>query len=185
MSKKPSSPQKTTSPHKTTSMGPIVSSSFLASGALPVLSEFEFGLILISHAFQRWMVRCMAAAGYPDLSPIDVLVLHSVQHRSKPKRLADICLVLNIEDTHVVSYSVKKLERQKLISSHKQGKEKMIAMTAAGAKACEQYKEIREALLVEPVISLGLDEATLSRIASQMRTLSGYYDQGSRSAASL
>ncbi|MCA3674350.1 MAG: transcriptional regulator, partial [Methylobacterium sp.] len=41
-------------------LGPIVSSAHLASGASPSLSEFEFGLILVSHAFERWMVRCMA-----------------------------------------------------------------------------------------------------------------------------
>ena len=84
-------------------VGPIVSSSHLASGATPGLSEFEFGLILASHAFHRWMVRCMAAAGMPDLSPLEVLVLHNVDHRAKPKRLADICLVLAVEDTHLVS----------------------------------------------------------------------------------
>ncbi len=53
-------------------LGPIVSSGHLASGALPALSEFEFGMIMTVHAFNRWMVRCMAAAGVPDLSPLDV-----------------------------------------------------------------------------------------------------------------
>ena len=91
-------------------LGPIVSSAHLAAGAMPTLSELEFGVILLGHAFERWMVRCMAAAGVPDLSPLDVLVLHSVAHRERPKRLADICLVLSIEDTHLVNYSVKKLE---------------------------------------------------------------------------
>ena len=165
--------------------GPVVSSSHLASGALPALSEFEFGLILVSHAFHRWIVRGMTAAGLPDLSPMDILVLHSVQHRSRAKRLADICLVLNIEDTHIVSYSVKKLERMKLVSSRKHGKEKLIASTEGGAKACETYGAIRDALLVEPVLSMGLDETTLSRIAAQMRMLSGSYDQAARAAASL
>ncbi len=131
------------------------------------------------------IVSGMAAAGLPDLSPIDIMVLHSVQHRSRPKRMTDICLVLNIKDTHVVSYSIKKLERLKLISSHRQGKEKLVTSTAAGTKACEKYKVIREALLIEPIASLGLDEATLSRMAGQMRTLSGYYDQAARAAASL
>ncbi len=98
-------------------LGPIVSSGHLASGALPALSEFEFGMIMTVHAFNRWMVRCMAAAGMPDLSPLDVLVLHNVNHRGKAKRLADVCLVLNIEDTHVVSYSLKKLEKLKLVKA--------------------------------------------------------------------
>ena len=90
--------------------GPVVSSAHLAAGAMPALSEFEFSTIMLSHAFERWIIRCMAAAGVSDMSPVDVMVLHTVHHRSKAKRLADICLVLNIEDTHVVSYPIKKLK---------------------------------------------------------------------------
>ena len=67
--------------------GPVVSSAHLAAGAMPVLSEFEFGVIMVSHAFERWMVRCMSAAGVPDMSAVDVLVLHTVYHRGKAKRM--------------------------------------------------------------------------------------------------
>ena len=165
--------------------GPVVSSAHLAAGAMPALSEFEFGAIMISHAFERWMVRCMAAAGVADMSPVDVMVLHTVHHRSKAKRLADICLVLNIEDTHVVSYAIKKLGRLKLVSSLKQGKEKLIATTEAGARVCQRYHEIREALLVRSVAAMGLDQQVLSGIAAQMRVISGHYDQAARAAASL
>ena len=165
--------------------GPVVSSAHLAAGAMPALSEFEFGAIMVSHAFERWMVRCMPAAGVPDMSAVDVLVLHTVYHRGKAKRMADICLVLNIEDTHVVSYAVKKLARLKLVTSRKQGKEKFISTTEAGAQACRRYHEIREALLVRSVGTMGLDQAALSRIAAQMRVLSGHYDQAARAAASL
>lgn len=169
----------------TSLLGPIVSSAHLASGASPALSEFEFGLILVGHAFDRWMVRCMAAAGVKDLSPLDVLVLHTVNHRSRAKKLADICLVLNVEDTHTVSYALKKLERLKLLKAGKAGKEKTVTITEAGEKACLAYREIREALLVRAVRSLGLDEAVLHDVAQRMRALSGHYDQAARAAASL
>ena len=96
------------------------------AGLMPALSELEFGLILLGHAFDRWMVRCMAAAGVADLSALDVLVLHTVNHRDRPKRLADICLVLNIEDTHLVTYAVKKLQAHGLVASgrQRQGKDR-------------------------------------------------------------
>ena len=42
---------------------PVVSSAHLAAGRSPGLSEVEFGLNLATMAYQRWMVRCMAAAG--------------------------------------------------------------------------------------------------------------------------
>jgi predicted MarR family transcription regulator len=166
-------------------LGPIVSSGHLASGALPALSEVEFGMIILSHAFSRWTVRCMAAAGVPDLSAIDVLVLHNINHRGKPKTLADICLVLNIEDTHVVAYALKKLERLKLIKSGKRGKEKLVLITAEGEAACHRYSTIREALLVKSVLSTEVSSDTLSQMASRIRALSGHYDQASRAAASL
>jgi len=166
-------------------LGPIVSSGHLASGAMPSLSEFEFGLILCSHAFERWMVRCAAAAGVPNLSPLDVLVLHNVNHRAKPKKLADIGLVLNVEDTHLVNYAVKKLTGLGLVKPGRAGKEKIVAITPKGEATCLKYREVREALLVKAVLGTGLDPAKISEIAARLRALSGHYDQAARAAASL
>lgn len=164
---------------------PIVSSAHLAAGALPSLSELEFGLILLGHAFDRWMVRCMAAAGVPDLSPLDVLVAHTIAHRDKPKRIADICLVLGIEETHVVTYSVKKLEGLGLVTSRRSGNEKSVTLTRKGEDVVRTYTRLREQLLVSPVKSAGSDPHRLSEIAALMRAMSGHYDQAARAAASL
>jgi len=169
----------------TRTLGPIVSSSQLAQGAMPSLSEFEFGLIMASHAFERWMVRCMTATGIAGLAALDVLVLFSVHHRTKPKRLADICLVLNIEDTHLVTYAIRKLEKAGLVMSGKSGKEKTVVLTDKGDEVCRNYREVREQLLVETIKSLGLKAETASALARELRVLSGHYDQAARAAASL
>jgi predicted MarR family transcription regulator len=170
---------------KAAESAPIVSSAHLAAGAMPALSELEFGLILLGHAFDRWMVRCMAAAGVPDLSPLDVLVIHTIAHRDKPKRLADICLVLSIEDTHLVTYSVKKLSAHGLIASGKSGNEKVVSLTKRGEEMIRAYTRLRERLLVAPVKSSGSDSQRLSEVAALMRAMSGHYDQAARAAASL
>lgn len=167
------------------SVGPIVSSAHLAAGASPGLSEVEFGLILAGHAFERWMVRCMAAAGVPDLSPVEVLILHTVRHRDRPKKLADVCLVLGIEDTHVVNYAIKKLTASGLVTSRRVGKEKVVTATRDGAAACLRYHEIRERLLIRPVKSTGLPDPMLSELGALLRALSGHYDQAARSATTL
>jgi predicted MarR family transcription regulator len=165
--------------------GPIVSSAHLADGALPALSELEFGLILAGHAFERWMVHCMTAAGEPGLTAIDVLVLHSANHRGRPKRLSDLCIVLGIEDTHVVIYALKKLEKRGLVRGTRSGKEKLISTTEKGVATCMRYRDIREQLLVESVRGLGLDPNVTSTVAAMLRALSGHYDQAARAAASL
>ncbi len=165
------------------SFGHIVSSSHLAEGILPELSELEFGLIIAGHAFDRWVVRAMAAAGYPGLSPLEVLVLHSVRHRTRPKRLADICLVLNVEDTHTVNYAIRKLVKAGLVREGRVGKEKCVEATEKGAAACARYKDVREAMLLDAVTAAGIAPAELHRVAALLRLMSGQYDQAARAAA--
>ncbi|WP_413774626.1 winged helix DNA-binding protein [Mesorhizobium sp. AR10] len=143
----------------------------------------EFALTMSNHAFHRWMVRCMSAAGGPDLAALDILVLHLVHHRMRPKSLADISLVLNIEDSHLVTYSVKKLVGHGLVTGGRKGKEKTITTTSQGEELCRRYAEVREALLVRAVQQLGLDPAEVSRLAGLLRAISGSYDQAARAAA--
>jgi predicted MarR family transcription regulator len=147
------------------------------------LSEFEFGLIVAWNAFSRWAVRCMAAAGVSDLTITDVLLLHHVNHRARNKKLADICFVLNYEDTHVVSYSLKKLVAAALVRTDKVGKEVLYSPTSAGEQAVADYRRVREQCLVD---SLDTElNAPIGELARLLRTMSGMYDQAARAASSL
>jgi predicted MarR family transcription regulator len=169
----------------TNKVGPVVSAAHLADGALPPLSEVEFALTIVSNAFQRWIVRGMAAAGLPGLAPLEVLILHAVNHRDREKTLADLCMMFNIEDTHVVTYALKKLQRLGLVAGGRRGKEKTAKVTPAGADVCRRYREVREALLVDSVKRLNVAGPELSEIAALMRALSGQYDQAARAASSM
>lgn len=173
--------QKPTAP---TPIGPIVSASHLADGGLPALSEMEFALVILSNAYQRWITRCTAAAGGEGLSGIEVQILHAVNHRERDKSQSELCMMFNIEDTHVVAYALKKLGALGLVEPGRRGKERTARITKEGAELCLRYRALREKLLVESVASLGLDEARVSEIAGLMRVMSGQYDQASRAAAS-
>lgn len=163
---------------------PIVSSSHLASGGSPALSEVEFSLTLAANAFQRWMVRCAAAAG-AQLSPLEILIVHSVRHRDRPKRFLDILLVLHIEDTHLANYAVRKLVAAGLVTTRREGKEKVVEVTEAGMQFCDRYRELREQLLVESVVASGVTEKRMSEVATLLRLLSGDYNQAARAAATM
>jgi predicted MarR family transcription regulator len=163
----------------------IVSSRHLASEQGWQMSEFEYGLILSFNAFNRWMVRCMAASGQKEMSPLDILVLHNINHRSRDKRLSDICFMLNIEDTHLVNYAVKKLLKAGLVVGEKHGKEMFYATSETGAQLCETYRQVREECLLSSMKNIGLNQDEIRKVASMMRSLSGIYDQASRAASSL
>ena len=161
----------------------IVSSSHLVSPKSVELSEFEFGLIVAWNAFSRWAVRCMAAAGCADLTITDVLLLHHLCHRARNKKLADLCFVLNYEDTHVVAYSLKKLVAAGLALTDKVGKEVFYRPSESGEACVQRYREVREACLVESLDSQR--NPALGELATTLRTMSGQYDQAARAASSL
>ena len=164
---------------------PIVSSAHLVSPQSAQLSEFEFGLIVAGNAFHRWILHCMSAAGLKDLTPLDVLVLHHVTHRARDKRLADICFIMNVEDTHVINYALKKLQGLRVVESKKSGKEVTYACTAEGQAYVDRYRAVRETCLIN---ALKADESLnrdIGELARLLRVLSGMYDQAARAAASL
>ena len=142
-------------------------------------------MILAGHAFHRWMVLCAAAAGAPGLSATEVLILHTVHHRGRPKRQAEILLALAIEDTHIATYAIRKLQSAGLVATSRVGKEKLVTATEAGAVLCGRYAEVREQLLARSVDGSGPSAAALSEVAALLRTLSGHYEQAARAAATL
>lgn len=162
----------------------IVSSAHLADGAAPALSELEFSLTLAATSYQRWISRCAAAAGI-QLSPIEVLILHTVRHRDRAKRLNDITLVLDIEDTHLATYAIRKLEKAGLIETRREGKEKLVGATEAGRQFCDAYRTVRERVLATPLAADGPGEQALSDAADLLRRVSGQYNQAARAAATL
>jgi predicted MarR family transcription regulator len=164
---------------------PIVSSAHLVSPDSAQMSEFEFGLIVAGNAFHRWVTHCMSAAGLKDLTPLDVLVLHHVTHRARDKRLADICFIMNIEDTHLVNYALKKLQSLGVVASSKHGKEVTYAATEAGRQHVERYRLIREDCLIAALKADDGLNRDIGELARLLRVLSGMYDQAARAAASL
>jgi len=164
---------------------PIVSSMHLLSPVSAELSELEYGLIMTSNAFNKWMSRCMAAAGVDDMTALEVSLLHHVNHRERKKKLADICFVLNIEDTHVASYSLKKLVSRGYVTTEKSGKEVLFSTTEAGRELCAKYRGIRETCLMSTLPESGLTNQQISEAAQLLRSVSGIYDTAARVAASL
>lgn len=163
----------------------IVSSHHLVSARCAELSELEYALIVTSNAFNKWMVRCMTAAGEPDMGAFDVSLLHHVNHRNRKKKLADICFVLNVEDTHVVTYALKKLAKAGYVTSEKAGKELFFSTTEKGKALCMRYRDVRETCLINTLAESGISGAAIGETAQLLRTVSSLYDTAARAATSL
>lgn len=146
------------------------------------LSDFEYTLIIVSFGFWRWVETCMAAANVRGLSALDSLVLHAVNHRARGRRLSEICTVMNIDESHLVAYALKKLAAAGLVAFETKGREHHYTSTAAGDAACSAYRRVREEFLVKSLSWLGESGEDLGRIEPLLRAMSGLYDQAGRFA---
>lgn len=162
----------------------IVSSSHLVSEKGVSLSEFEYALTMVNNAFHRWMLSSSQACDLINISPLDILVLHNIHHRDRPKRIADIAFTLNLDDSHNVAYALRKLSKKGLVTQQRQGKDTFYSASESGVKFCIEYAQMRETCLVKSLEQITINDS-LTEIAKTMRTLSGFYDQASRAARSF
>lgn len=126
----------------------------------------------------------MAAAGAHDLTFLDVLVVHHANHRGRAKYLADICFVLSVEDTHLATYSFRKLQGMELAEDTRNGREVTYTATEAGEKACACYHEIREQYLTSNTSPSSGGNAEIGELTRLLCVLTDLYEQTVWSATS-
>ena len=148
-----------------------------------VLSEMELALTVLWNSVHRWVSQRSQAGNTSALSDLDVFLLHLLVYRNKQLRAIDLAFALSIDDMHLVSYSLKKLQRQDLISGSRIGKEVFYLPTATGKQHYFAFLEDRQKYL-EPSMRFISHEHDLKALNTLLRALSGVYEQAARSAAS-
>jgi predicted MarR family transcription regulator len=113
------------------------------------------------------------------------LVLHQIGGGADGKGVADLSFVLNIEDVHVVSYSLRKLVGLGIVKACRRGKEVTYSVTPLGREYLQLYRQIREECLMRSIDVLQINPVALKELAQYLRKLSGLYDQAARAASSF
>jgi predicted MarR family transcription regulator len=147
-----------------------------------ILSDWEFAHITFSFGFVRWVEKCMEATGLRGLTALDVLVLHAVNLRARRRRVSEISMVLNVDDSHLVAYSLKKLVAAKLVQTVRDRRESRYETTPYGDEACKAYMSIRQTFLI-PMVNMVANVANeMGHMATVVTILTGIYDQAARQA---
>lgn len=152
------------------------------SAADDALSDFEYAHIILMFGFSRWVENCMEAAQVRGLNALDILVLHAVNHRARGRRLVDVAMVLNVGETHLIAYALKKLVAAGLVAVRRIGRERQYEATPMGDAACLAYREVRSRHLVESLAWMADAPGELSRCTGLLRAMTALYDQAGRFA---
>lgn len=150
-------------------------------GMIPI-TRFEQSLQVLKNSFDQWVRRCGARAGLAGFASIEIEVLHIIGRAKDARRIADICFVLNIEDTHIVTYAVKKLLKGGLVLSTRHGKEALFSITPEGGERMLAYAGVKRQLLLEASERFSEQEIDLEKLAEKVQLLSAMYEQAARRA---
>ncbi len=146
------------------------------------LSTFEYDLITVMFGFFRWIETCMNASDVIGLNSLDILILHALSRRPKGQRLSEIGVVMNIDDTHLLAYSLKKLMNASLVEARRIGRERIFVTTSKGDTACANYHRVREKFLVRESAKRESDFTKFEKAAATLSDLAPMYDRAGRAA---
>ena len=146
------------------------------------LIDFVFTLVTFFYGFMRWVEKCMEASDTRGLKALDILVLHAIHQRTRGYSPNQIATTLNIDDVHLVAYSIKKLVAAGLVLPTREGRHQGYETTREGADACCSYMEIRKRYLLSSLWLLRENERDINHATKSLRVLTGMYDQAGRFA---
>jgi len=139
----------------------------------PLNDVFDFisAVDKLRGSIDQWMQRCAQLAGIGNLSPLERKALVRVGLHNAPVRFSRLCFELCVTDQHLVTYALKKLEKQAILSRHRAGKEAEYTLTGHGTEMLGKYR----ALLGE---SCNCNRPPLTDNVSQYRNLLLEWGQG-------
>jgi predicted MarR family transcription regulator len=143
------------------------------------ITEFEFSLMRIAAAYDRWIAECLATVAREPLGSTCAEVLHLTCLKDRPKTPAEIARLLNRDDVPNVVYSIRKLEQAGLVERAPSKKRKGAAYRATrrGRRVALDYAALRAEVLMPHVPRLEAGNEQLAGAKDLMDLIRGIYDQ--------
>lgn len=149
---------------------------------MAAITRFELVLQVLGNTFDQWVKRCGANSDLASFSSTEISILHRIGRSETPRRIADLCFALKIEDTHIVTYAVKKLMKAGLVTSSRTGKDTYFQVTVEGEARIIRYAATKRANLGAALAMFNEQDLDLSRLEEKLQVLAAVYEQAARRA---
>jgi len=149
-------------------------------------TEFEFAIMRVAAAFERWQKDGLACCLEGGLSGIENAVLHIIRMHDRPKSISDIARLMNRDDISNLQYSLRKLSAAQLIKRSDKRDSKRSAtytITSKGKQITDQFAEFRRDLLINLTDSIKDFDTEVAVAAKIINIIAGLYDHASSIAS--
>lgn len=148
-------------------------------------TSFEFALMQVFEAYQRWVVQGQRLVGYPEINYNEVVVLHVVRMQERAKDAATIAKLVNRDDLPNVLYNLRKLVSVGLVKKVRVGSGTYFEITEQGRLETDRYAELRRDLLVSNMKQIAHIQDKLQAATDLMHSITGCYDTAARETAAM
>lgn len=147
-------------------------------------TELEWALLRWQEAFDRYNLLVLNMLGFQGMTVSEFLILHIVRLHDRPKPANMIASLLNRDDIQNVQYSLRKLSAANLImkAEGSTGKNANLMVTDKGRHLCDEFANIRKALLIKHIDQIENGETRIVYAAKTVSMLTGLYDEVGRTS---
>lgn len=149
---------------------------------MAAITRFELVLLVLGNTFEQWVKRCGAKSDLGAFSSLETYILHRIGRSETPRRISDLCFALKIEDTHIVTYAVKKLMKSGLVTSSRSGKDTYFNVTPEGEARIVRYAATKRANLGAALAMFNEQDLDLPGLEEKLQVLCAVYEQAARRA---
>ncbi len=149
-------------------------------------TDFEFSIMRVAAAFDRWQKDCLACCVEGGLSAMENAVLHLIRMHDRPKSISDIARLMNRDDISNLQYSLRKLTNAQLIKRSDKRDSKRSAsytITSKGRQITDQFAEFRRDLLLTLTDSIKNFDEDVVVASKVLSIIAGLYDHASSIAS--
>jgi predicted MarR family transcription regulator len=147
------------------------------------LTAFEFTLLQVEEAFQRWCVQIARLVGNPEITFNEVVVLHVVRMQERAKDAATIAKLVNRDDLPNVQYNLRKLVSLGLVEKVRLGAGSFFQVTELGRDETDRYAELRHRILTESLEEVASSDQKFAQVNRFLQVMTGIYDSAARATA--
>lgn len=148
-------------------------------------TEFEWAVMRFFSAFERSCLQLSITAGAPEMTFQELVVLHVIGMQHHPQGSSVLARQLNRDDVPNLQYTLRKMEKRKLIkkSAGVHGKTALYELASTGRETVSRYASIREKLLNGKTELVADIDERLEDASQLLAILTGIYDDVARAAA--
>ena len=149
------------------------------------VTDFEFALMQVYEAYQRYAVALARLVGESDLNFNEVVALHVVRMQERAKDAATIAQLVNREDLPNVLYNLRKLVSLGLVEKIKSGTATYFRVTEQGRLETQRYADLRNQVLLGAFARTPNMIQRMAEVEWTLDLMAGMYDSAAREVASI